>query len=297
MMTQALSEAMGTRGIACDTGTSGVAVIGGVDERPGHEGSPWGSFAVPGGGWGGTWTSDGVSACIVSIAANCRSAVNEHVERESPLVIWEHELMPDSAGAGLHRGGAGAIFTIGAVSTTVITITGDRSRSGAPGSSGGGRGMPFYGWLLRGDGSGSTLDPRKAVEAQPLFGVFDENGEPDPDNGTFGLGTTYMGGKVSQLVLQPGDGIRLIVGGGGGWGDPLERDTERVLTDIDDGLVSESFAHAAYGVVLDGSGRVDEDATAMRRRDLSRLRDQDEWRVPTACPPAWNAATIMEVAS
>ncbi|MDF2443849.1 MAG: N-methylhydantoinase, partial [Subtercola sp.] len=79
MMTQALSDALTDRSIACDSGTSGVAVIGGIDTRPGHEGSPWGSFAVPGGGWGGTWTSDGVSACIVSIAANCRSSVNEHV--------------------------------------------------------------------------------------------------------------------------------------------------------------------------------------------------------------------------
>lgn len=296
MMTQALSKAMGERGIACDSGTSGVAVIGGIDSRPGHEGAPWGSFAVPGGGWGGTWMSDGVSACIVSIASNCRSSVNEHVERESPLVIWEHELMPDSAGAGQFRGGAGAIFTIGAISTTVITITGDRSRAGAPGSKGGGRGMPFYGWLLRGDGTGQTLDPREFVAAEPLFGVFNEAGQPDPDEGEFGLGTTYMGGKVSQLVLQPGDGIRLIVGGGGGWGDPLERDADLVLLDVEDQLLSPAFAYSAYGVVINGAA-IDIDATAELRRQYAEQRENGDWTVPTACPPSWKLASIMEVAS
>ena len=125
--------------------------------------------------------------------------------------------------------------------------------------------------------------------------MFDEDGVPDPDHGTFGLGTEYMGGKVSALVLNPGDGIRLVVGGGGGWGDPLERDPLRVLADVEDGLVSEAFARQAYGVVVDGDA-VDEDATALLRHEYESQRSAGAWSVPTACPPSWKSATIMEVA-
>ena len=296
MMTQALSQALGERSIACDAGTSGVAVIGGIDTRAGHGGVPFGSFSVPGGGWGGTWKSDGVSACVVSIASNCRSSVQEHVERESPLVVWEHELMPDSAGAGKFRGGAGSVYTIGAVSPTVVTIVGDRSRIGAPGSHGGGRGMPLYGWLLRGN-QVQGPDTRRFSSVSPLFGVFDENGNPAPDTGEFGLGAMFMGGKVAQLTLQPGDGMRIIVGGGGGWGDPLERDPRLVLEDVRDELLSPEFARQAYGVVRTERGELDLVATERLRSDLCAARERGDWSVPTACPPVWTKATIMEVTS
>jgi N-methylhydantoinase B len=293
MMTQALSIAMGDRAIACDSGTAGVAVIGGIDTREGHEGQSWGTFAVPGGGWGGTWKSDGVSACIVSIASNCRSSVQEHVERENPLVIWGQELMRDSAGAGKFRGGAGAVYTVRALSPTVLTIVGDRSRAGAPGSNGGGRGMPFYGWLLRSSTSDTDYVLGNSTQATPLFGMFDESGRPDPDHGTFCLGTTHTG-KIAQLLLEPGDGVRLIVGGGGGWGDPLERDPELVLTDVLDDLVSPEFARRAYGVVI-VDDQVDAAETARLRSEYVLLWQQGKWSVPSACPPKWDDA-MLEVA-
>ncbi len=295
MMTQALSLAIDDRSIACDCGTGGFVVMGGIDTRAGHEGMPWSTFSLPGGGWGGTWKGDGVSSSIVSIGSNCRSSVHEHVERESPLVVWEHQFVPDSAGAGKFRGGAGAVYTIGAISTAVMTITGDRSRAGAPGSHGGGTGMPFYGWVLRGNKKGQpTLDPRDFKEVTPLFGMFDESGAPNPDHGKFGQGTMFATNKIAQLVLQPGDGLRLLVGGGGGWGDPLERDPGLVLRDVEDRLHSPRFAREAYGVVVE-NGAVDEAATTALRKELATRRQAGSWKVPSACPPEWTHMNVMEV--
>jgi N-methylhydantoinase B len=285
LMTQAMSQALSERAIACDAGTAGMINMGGIDSRPGHEGAPWATFSLPGGGWGGTWAKDGLSLCLMSMG-NCRSSVQEHVERENPLIVWEHELMPDSAGAGEHRGGAGSVYTIGALSTTVVTVTGDRARVGAPGTRGGGRGMPFYAWVLHDLDATTELDPLDQSNAEPLFGVFDSEGKPNPDHGEFGRGTTYQTGKIAQVVLQAGQGLRLVVGGGGGWGDPLRRNPDAVLVDVEDGLYSAEFVERAYGVALAGE-RVDEPATRSLRERLTRERDNGTWSVPTACPVTW----------
>lgn len=285
LMTQAMSRALSSRAIACDAGTAGMMNMGGIDARPGHEGAPWATFSLPGGGWGGTWVGDGISLCLMSMG-NCRSSVQEHVERENPLVVWEHELMPDSAGAGEHRGGAGSVYTIGALSTTMVTVTGDRARAGAPGTQGGGRGMPFYAWRLHDLGEATALDPLDQSNAESLFGMFDAEGRPDPDGGEFGLGTTHQTGKIAQVVLEPGQGLRLVVGGGGGWGDPLRRDPEAVLVDVEDGVHSAEFAERAYGVVVQ-DGVVNLQATHALRERLATERDAGTWTVPSACPPNW----------
>ncbi|MCG3753931.1 hydantoinase B/oxoprolinase family protein [Amycolatopsis sp. Poz14] len=285
LMTQAMASAMSEQAIACDSGTAAMINVGGVDTRPGREGTPWATFSLPGGGWGGTWKSDGLSLCLIPIG-NCRSSVQEHVERENPVIVWEHELMPDSAGAGENRGGAGGVYTVGALSPTVITITGDRVRGGGPGVRGGGAGMPFYAWLLHEVDPAAGLDPLDQTNAEPLFGMFDAAGRPDPDRGEFGQGTSYQTAKIAQIVLQPGQGLRLVIGGGGGWGDPLVRDTAKVLADVEDGVYSTEFAESAYGVVL-RDGSVDEKATAAVRADLAAQRDAGTWTVPTACPPRW----------
>ncbi len=286
LVTQAMSEAVDDRAIGCDSGTLGMLTLGGIDDRPGHVGTPWASFALAGGGWGATWKDDGLTFCTLAIG-NCRTSVQEHVERESPLVVVQHEIMPDSGGAGLHRGGNGAVYTIATLSETAITVTGDRTRLGTRGTQGGGRGMPFYGWLFPDFDATSTLDVQNVQGAEPLFGVFDVHGVPAPDTGVFGQGTRYSSAKVSGIVLKPGQAIRVIIGGGGGWGDPLERPVARVLDDILDGMHTREFAEAGYGLVLDGD-TVDESATVERRTQLRDERAAGTWQVPTACPLVWH---------
>lgn len=285
MMTRAMSEALSDRAIGCDSGTAAMLTIGGVDMRPGNEGTPWATFSLPGGGWGGTWKTDGLTFCLLSVG-NCRTSVQEHVERESPLAVWQHEIMPDSAGAGLHRGGFGGIYTIEALSETVLSVTGDRARIGAPGVQGGGRGMPFYGWLIPDFDPVNNLNSLNLTGCEPLFGVFDEDGRPAPDTGRFGLGTRHQSAKIPQVVLKPGQALRVIVGGGGGWGDPLDRPVDQVVVDILDGLHSSEFAERAYGVVM-VDGHADQGATERLRAELTAARDSGTWRVPTACPIEW----------
>lgn len=284
VVTQAISQA--TRdGFAPDTGTALVLSLGGVDTRPGHEGTPWGAFALTGGGWGGTWKDDGVSFCVVPIG-NCRTSVQEHVEIESPLVVAQHEMLVDTAGAGLHRGGLGSVYTICAESDVFVSVTTDRVRTGAPGTDGGGAGSPAYGWYIEGFDISRHADPLDLRNAEPLFGVFDESGLPDPENGEFGHGARYQTGKFSGLVLRAGDALRVVIGGGGGWGSPLERDPERVALDVSNGLVSVERARDLYGVVVD-EGAVDHDATAERRRTLGAALEAGTWTVPASAPVSW----------
>ena len=70
---------------------------------------------------------------------------------------------------------------------------------------------------------------------------------------------TYFG------PLAPGDRVRVLSPGGGGWGDPRERDPEQVARDVRDGLVGVEEARDVYGVVLAADGSADETATAALR--------------------------------
>ena len=123
------------------------------------------------------------------------------------------------------------------------------------------------------------------------------------DEGTFGLRVENnrfpawgvaggMGGGLSRVILNPGtpdereirafsddnhwkrgDLVRICTAGGGGWGDPLERDAQQVLDDVQDGFVSREAALAAYGVVIDADAQaVDLTATEVRREAIRRER-------------------------
>jgi N-methylhydantoinase B len=77
--------------------------------------------------------------------------------------------------------------------------------------------------------------------------------------------------KAGGFKLLPGDIILYLVSGGGGYGDPLERPEEWVLTDLRDGYVSVDGAREDYGVVISGDA-VDSDATAALRKQLVDAR-------------------------
>jgi N-methylhydantoinase B len=286
LMTSAMSKANPARAIAADAGHAAMLAVSGLDTRPGHEGTPWASFALPGGGWGGTWKGDGLSCCVIAVGTGPRTSVWEHIEEETPLRVWQHELMPDAAGAGKHRGGHGGIYTVQAISPTIISIVGDRARVGAPGVAGGGTGMPFYAWLAENFDARTGLEPTDLRGWTPLFGMLDDNGLPDPNSGSFSPGTPFPSGKVPLMTLEPGHAIRLVIGGGGGWGDPLERDVDAVLLDVEDGCTSEAFARRYYGVIVE-RGAVDDEATDAMRTELRTDRAAGRYTTPIACPQSW----------
>ena len=61
-------------------------------------------------------------------------------------------------------------------------------------------------------------------------------------------------------------------GGGGGWGNPLERDVNAVLDDVRNGFVTVNAAKLNYGVVIDGKGKLDEAATAKLRKPATKRK-------------------------
>jgi N-methylhydantoinase B len=74
--------------------------------------------------------------------------------------------------------------------------------------------------------------------------------------------------KINFLKLVPGDRLRITTSGGGGYGDPLERNPEHVRLDVELGVVSRERAASDYGVIVDSACTVDETATVEQRRAL-----------------------------
>src|SRR5207249_5636902 len=81
-------------------------------------------------------------------------------------------------------------------------------------------------------------------------------------------------GKVSAFPLVRDDVVVMASSGGGGFGDPLERDPVRVLVDLAQGVVTPAAAASLYGVVVT-DGVLDEAATAQRRRELVENRSEE----------------------
>jgi N-methylhydantoinase B len=76
--------------------------------------------------------------------------------------------------------------------------------------------------------------------------------------------------KIAALLLKRGDLLSVEFAGGGGWGDPLERDVGRVRDDVARGYVSRESAQEDYGVALDRDLGIDPDATARLREKKTR---------------------------
>ena len=157
---------------------------------------------------------------------------NEFLERYFPLVIERYETVADSGGAGLHRGGNGIVMTYRFLEPGVIAIHDDR--------------WFVPPWGVNGGKPGARA--RKILE------------KPD---GT----QTIVGNKVEDVAIEAGDVLHFITWGGGGWGDPLERDPDLVGKEIRQGLVTPVGAKA-YGVVADGEGVVDPAATEALRAEM-----------------------------
>ncbi len=84
-------------------------------------------------------------------------------------------------------------------------------------------------------------------------------------------------GLSDDIHLRDGDVIEIITTGGGGWGDPLDRDPERVRIDVVRGVVTRESAHDDYGVVLEKTWEcaVDQAATDERRAELRARRTEE----------------------
>jgi N-methylhydantoinase B len=223
MIFGALQDAIPDAVAASCGGTSSPFLFGGID----RSGEPYAHFHFEGVGWGGRKGLDG-NNMVVTINGNCRNTPVEVFEtRYSAFRIESYRLVADSGGPGEFRGGLGGerVFTVTVPEVTVSALL-NRMKTEPWGVLGGGDGAVGGLWVRR-NGAGEW---RTFVEE---FGTLSPS-------------------KFSGVTLHEGDQVRILMPGGGGYGDPLRRDRSKVLRDVAEGFVSAEAARDAYG--LEGAG-------------------------------------------
>jgi N-methylhydantoinase B len=232
----AVAPAMPERCPAAHHGNLGGAIFHGVNPKTKRR---FMLQTIEGGGWGGRPTEDGESASVSVCQGDVRNASIEATELKVPIVIERRGLRQDSGGAGKYRGGLGTEL---------------RVRNFA-------------------DGRMSMRQPKR--QQCPSWGLW--KGEA----GAVGkyylkLPTETEFTASDALVRQIPAQSQFIVHhpGGGGWGDPFEREAESVRWDVIEELVSRDAAREHYGVVLKDDLAIDEAATASLRRELKSKREK-----------------------
>jgi N-methylhydantoinase B len=221
LVTKAFTEAVPEETIAATKGIVCNVAYGGNDPRDDGE---YVYYETVAGGYGARAETDGMDAVQTHFQNTANSPIEE-LEAELPVRVRRYELRTDSEGAGRTRGGLGVRrdleFYDHEASFSLLT---DRTESRPWGIFGGHAARParFY------------RNPETAEE-------------------------TALASK-STTTLDPGDVVSVQTPGGGGYGDPLDRDPEAVLEDVRDGKVSVSKAEGAYGVVV-VDGAIDAAAT------------------------------------
>jgi N-methylhydantoinase B len=182
------------------------------------------------GTWGGRPLADGNDG-LANPAASMANIPVELAESEWPIMVERYGLVADSGGAGRFRGGLAVERAWRVLAPdTIVHVRSDRQRHRPYGLAGGGEGGGSWTLLRRADGS--------VEQMAPMFGA----------------------------LLQPGDVLHHQMAGGGGFGDPFEREAQAVAEDVADGKISAVAARALYGVALAADGAVDLSATAALRR-------------------------------
>ena len=191
------------------------------------------------GNWGGTADHDGQEG-VSHMGANQSNVPIELIEAENPVRIERYGVVPDTGGPGRFRGGLALVREYRALADDIkLSVRSDK------------RDFPPHGLFggEPGTGSRNLVNPGPGERRLPVL-------------------------LTEPVALRRGDLYRHVMAGGGGYGDPMERDAERVLEDVIDGKVTAEHAREAYGVVIvaraNGSFRIDQVATAELRRNCGR---------------------------
>jgi N-methylhydantoinase B len=224
----ALAAAMPARATAAPFGTINALSL--VGER--DDGTRFVMFCFFGGGLGGNPQSDGLNHANNPISTAIIPPA-EILEAAYPVMFTQWALRPDSAGAGRHRGGLGAIYEIEVLSRdgADVFLLGERGKFPPFGVNGGGPG------------------------ALNRFVWQSDTGEASPP----------LASKATDIRIRQGRRVRLETPGGGGFGPAFRRDLDKVARDVRLGYVSREAARTLYGVALDAEGAVDRAASAALR--------------------------------
>ena len=235
MVFGALAGAIPERVAASCGGTSSPFLFGGRDPRTG---APYAHFHFEGVGWGGRHGADG-NNMVVTINGNCRNTPVEVFETRYPAFrIESYRLIADSGGPGKFRGGLGGerIFTVTVPEVTVSALL-NRMRTEPWGILGGHQGAVGGLWVRR---------RSMPTNSQGASALTTPSGEPEWRTFVDEFGTISPS-KFSGVTLREGDQVKIVMPGGGGYGNPLERDRAMVRRDLTDGFVTLAAAREHYG--------------------------------------------------
>jgi len=211
VLLKALAEGMPDRVPACSGGDVCSVMAFGIDPR---SGSPWLEATNDAVGFGAHAGGDGEDGIMHMTEPGCRNNPIEVLEVKGPLLIQHYGYRADTGGPGKHRGGVGVSRSYRFLAPTSAIAILYKTVSAPWGLEGGGPAQP----------NRIVIDPGTAQEV-------------------------VKGGGLN--VLDTGGVLVNDTGGGGGWGDPRQRDPAAVASDVRNGFVSAGAARADYGVVVD----------------------------------------------
>jgi N-methylhydantoinase B len=267
---RALSGAVGEAAIGGDRGSPDLHVASGL--LP--DGTPWVAPMQCGGEIGplGANRFGDADTQAMSYCANGVAPEIEAIEKGSPVLVLRHEPVPDTAGAGVHRGGAAmlrdSLWLLGAQhSLNQLRY----KRAPGFGVLGGADGRTGGVWMYPPDGDGvapqPTVGEASYAGATPLAGVVDPATHGPSRDGEYVFPFPPGGCATDPLSV-----VRYVTNGGGGWGDPLQRDPERVKLDVRDGYVTIGGAARDYGVVVLGDPDLDPEGLVVDAAATAQLR-------------------------
>ena len=233
---RALAPVMPDRIPAAHLGVlGGTVVFFGTDPR---NGEGFVTQSIEGGGWGGRPWEDGESAAVSACQGDVRNAPIEKMELRWPVLVLSRELRKDSGGPGKYRGGLGMVTHVRNLVEGRWTLA-DTGRKAYP---------P---WGLWNGKPGTPSDHLLHLPSEPDFKSVD---------------------VIRHWVPADSEAI-IMTAGGGGWGDPLERDPQKVREDVREEYVSIEAAWAEYGVEMDPRTlEIDQEGTVRLRNELRKGR-------------------------
>jgi len=253
----ALTKAIPERLFGAPAGTSGNLAIGGHD--PARDRS-YVLYVISGGGYGGHAGGDGLSNGCSTIGISKTTPI-EVIEQHYPVLFEDYSLREGSGGAGRQRGGFGVNYRLrlrrGEARASMVM---DHGRLGPQGALGG-------------------------IDGEPNLVAIEREG---------GIYLPPHRSKDQGILVKAGDLIAVSTPGGGGYGDPLDRDPEAVAADVRAGYYETRTARRLFGVAFKPrrKGEIDQRATNALRARLRKERDRPKGRAAkakAATPPAARA--------
>lgn len=224
-----------------------------------------GLYDIHGGGFGATPARDGVpTGGCANIPSGGISDI-ERIEQQYPFCYFTRNHNPDGAGFGRYNGGHGSarlLMVRGSDDLTVDVTPYGGLPNGASGL--------FGGYPSGTGGIRAVLEPASGTVGRLGQGDYPADAAQAIDDGWCQVQVPSPG--AGRIPVPAGYLLSDFTQGGGGYGDPLDREPERVAADCARRLIRPRTAELVYGVVLSADGSVDGPATGQRREQIRERR-------------------------